>query len=871
MESFYLGTSSPTVKSSVGPQNQPHKTGETDVKSQNSYTLPLSAVRRSFYAERGKLCYKNLKRSLEKHEQTSTSDEAKQVLDVRRSNVKGTLQENIASLEMKIRLSKSHHLMSQVSTLAVAKHILKHGPSVPTTELCDIYKKTNGSSSNRRMMSAELFGITSKHLNIMQLYIEGQAFICENTQSDFASILSFVHNQMKDRKHLNEHVTNTVGECFKEALNYMDSKRDRDTVIAMIERLTSVKFVARKLLNVQNKGAVQGSRDSFKENLCAFRGIRKTSQVVRNDMTNEQQRKLAIRIANKRKLKEIFHIAPGRGRKLKCEENPMLVPLLEYAFMEADVIEGGGGVQSHPRLIDDTLYRTSDNVTNMKQARQLVMAMSNPDFNISLSCCYNYTQNYKKNTMQAKRHHDGREINAKISFHNPPRVGVEKFVVNIHWSSANINFIVDDCEENKNNYMVDSKDAKSIVPGDISPVQKPMKTWKQRSGILPDHDWEQGRSNAITPLAYLFLESKTLVTNEEVTIPLQNAAASVSVTRTGKAVYLTYLSYYEPETVFRCMNEIFFLMVQPSLDIFFGNPETGRLKENFVFISDNGPAEQPASPAVQMCLARLCKFLDLDKVIQVSFAEYHSKRNFVERVHPQANKVLPAHGSFSSHEKHPDVRGPGTPEHLENMEQMAAAVNTCLKGASFGGRYIDVYRGLKENQWIFHDDTQLKTFLSMAEFSKEVSGMSYKARDTSLLQMLHDVWDIETKFKGNYWDDYAVVKGEESIRSSWCDKYTTVIFRNGDDWRGDPQQRMHHQPLPDYMRWLESGGELHYLPYEARKSLTNGRWDNIPGCFLPSHCLDLAYVLMPKPTGFLCFMFYVLASEFSVAMLAARE
>ena len=82
---------------------------------------------------------------------------------------------------MQICSSKSHHLMSQLSTLAVAKHNLKHGPLVPTMELCDIYKKTNGSLSNRRMMSAELFGITSKHLNIMQLYIEGQAFICENT------------------------------------------------------------------------------------------------------------------------------------------------------------------------------------------------------------------------------------------------------------------------------------------------------------------------------------------------------------------------------------------------------------------------------------------------------------------------------------------------------------------------------------------------------------------------------------------------------------------------------------------------------------------------------------------------------------------
>lgn len=138
----------------------------------------------------------------------------------------------------------------------------------------------------------------------------------------------------------------------------MDSKRDRDTVTALIERLTSAKFVAGKLLKVQNKRAVQGCRDAFKENLRAFGDIRKTSQVVRNDMTNEGQRKLAIRIANKRKMKEILHISAGRGRRLKCEENPMLVPLLEYAFMEADILEGGGGVQSHPRLIDDTLYQT---------------------------------------------------------------------------------------------------------------------------------------------------------------------------------------------------------------------------------------------------------------------------------------------------------------------------------------------------------------------------------------------------------------------------------------------------------------------------------------------------------------------------------
>ena len=49
-------------------------------------------------------------------------------------------------------------------------------------------------------------------------------------------------------------------------------------------------------------------------------------------MTNERH-KLAIIIANKKKLKEILHIAAVCGCRLKCAENPFLVPLLECAFM----------------------------------------------------------------------------------------------------------------------------------------------------------------------------------------------------------------------------------------------------------------------------------------------------------------------------------------------------------------------------------------------------------------------------------------------------------------------------------------------------------------------------------------------------------
>ena len=113
-------------------------------------------------------------------------------------------------------------------------------------------------------------------------------------------------------------------------------------------------------------------------------------------------------------------------------------------------------------------------------------------------------------------------------------------------------------------------------------------------------------------MAHLFLEPKAIleepIPRNDITVPLRGCAAAVSVTRTGQAVNLIYLSHYEPETVFRCFNELFFLLVQPSLDHFFRNPDTGRLKENFVFIVDNGPSEQPSNTMVQMCLARLCNF-----------------------------------------------------------------------------------------------------------------------------------------------------------------------------------------------------------------------------------------------------------------------
>ena len=185
-----------------------------------------------------------------------------------------------------------------------------------------------------------------------------------------------------------------------------------------------------------------------------------------------------------------------------------------------------------------------------------------------------------------------------------------------------MNYLVDSASENANGVLRDSKDAKCIVCGDIAPVLKPGKSWSNFE--TPDHIFDQSRVNAITPVTHLFMD----IPNLDLLIP--GTETVVNITRTGKVVTLINLSLTEPETVFHVFNEILYLMTIPSLDKFFWNQETGRLKEIMGFIVDNGPSEAPASFLVQMLLVRLLKFLDLDKVTQRSFAEYLSKRNFVE-------------------------------------------------------------------------------------------------------------------------------------------------------------------------------------------------------------------------------------------------
>ena len=387
--------------------------------------------------------------------------------------------------------------------------------------------------------------------------------------------------------------------------------------------------------------------------------------------------------------------------------------------------------------------------------------------------------------------------------------------------------------------MIDSKDAKAKVQADVSPVQKPGKTWRKIT--LPDHDWSGVAHNSITPMTHLFMETEL---NELDSSSEEESLHSVK--RSGTAAVLLNLSYFEPETIQRAFNEIFLLLKNPAMDKYFRNPETGKLKENFIFIVDNGPSEAPSHPMVKMWLARLLMVLQLKSITQKSFAEYHSKRNPVERVHAVENPAL-SNEVFTSTGVH-DEYEKGDNRHLENMEFMASKVKTCLEKAQYGGRPIHTQRGIgNEDNFVFNDEEQISNFLARSEMLKSEYEGNYYPEKNELWQEVSMTWGLNEDFVGSYREDYEKLENkfdEEGEQTCWSNKYSTIVVNVGEEIADDCKEFLIKQPVPDYVRWFKTGGELHYIPLEKLTTLNTGIIDGTFGAFLPSNVLELAYKVL---------------------------
>ena len=805
---------------------------------------PFPFCSESYYVAQGTLAAKNLARDEIREQRPPVLDSTGKLLSMQRGSVSGSLQDNIKALEIKLKHATNIQEISTIeATIMVAKKMLHEHPMYSTRDALECFETVKNSSlmkkkdkqkdkQSQKRMPTCFFEVISRHLNIIQIYVHGQAYIVAGTlHPDASNFISKMETLVNEQQVVNDFIVEKAEKEYSSVREMLTSKTDRDLLALLMTKLTSVNFVTDKLHHVQNKGPVRRFRDAFPDVQENFSDFKRKCLVVRDDMTGEQQRRLTRRLQERGKHKILNVRKPGSGRLLKSTEFPELSTVLEAAF--------GQGAEIHPRLTEGTHFRAPDCAMIMRQAQELLEICGPPNFSISLSTCYTYTQNYKSKTHQAKRHHSSKpEVNAKVSLKPLPRVGVRQEVINLHYSSANANYYMD-MAANDNNIMIDAKDAKAIVCGDIEPVLHPDKSWREKT--YPDHTWNQSRLNAVTPMTHLFL---TPPSDQVVSI---GDSSYLHVTRTGRAVTLVNLSYFEPETAFNCMNEIFYLMTLPQLDSYFRSPETGRLKDHFIFVVDNGPSEAPSNIAVQMCMTRLVNVLHLKKCVQVSFAEYHSKRNPAERPHAEENRMLSRHGPFQSDQVHQSVE-PGSQEHKENMNKMAQDVISCFRGCTFGGQPFLSFRGVTKETSLFCDCDQLKHFLALSEKRKIESFERYFPNDNEVANILEHVWNADITTEGSYKDDFQHINNTlESERTAWCDKYVAAVYTK--DLTVEVK-REELQPVPDYLRWCETT-ELHYLSLEARQALAD-YLDNSSirsGFFLPTRLLDVALRVFSDPTS----------------------
>ena len=189
-----------------------------------------------------------------------------------------------------------------------------------------------------------------------------------NLECCLKSISSVIDEESIVKKRLEERLQGV----FKSMLQYTDTHRDKQILKALIAEVSNVAFTD-KLQGLQSRHRTRNAKQNVHYNLEKYLIIRTTSQIVQNDMTNRQQNQLTERISS-RKLKELKTIRPGRGQKLKCENFPEMAAVLEYAFGECDMMEGGG-LEAHPRLTNETMYRALDSVTSMRKAWEIFISL----------------------------------------------------------------------------------------------------------------------------------------------------------------------------------------------------------------------------------------------------------------------------------------------------------------------------------------------------------------------------------------------------------------------------------------------------------------------------------------------------------------
>ena len=257
----------------TSPSSSPsNNTEEIHVPTSIGEPSPLPFPCFTRYQEQGSLAKHNITRGKVRSLNPPEVDGAGAMVCVNRSQVKGLLEDNIKSLYTQIGSTKSQSSLHKHlrAVCDVGKFIQTSGPIVVTQDAARVYNNTKG--SERRRKSGEFYEIVSKHLNILQVYIHGKAFLVHNTGSKIEQLLKTITDSVNKDTVFNERISERLQGLFKTTLEYLDIPRDKQIPKGLLAELTSVKFPT-KLQGIQSRHATTHAKRLFKVNLVRYKDI----------------------------------------------------------------------------------------------------------------------------------------------------------------------------------------------------------------------------------------------------------------------------------------------------------------------------------------------------------------------------------------------------------------------------------------------------------------------------------------------------------------------------------------------------------------------------------------------------------------------
>ena len=99
---------------------------------------------------------------------------------------------------------------------------MNNGRIIPTWVLAEKYKEVTGLKESTRIESASLLELLTKHLNLIQICIDGRGDILENNSHEIKKTVdSLKNNQRNDQITVNQKVEEAIASNYEAVMEYL--------------------------------------------------------------------------------------------------------------------------------------------------------------------------------------------------------------------------------------------------------------------------------------------------------------------------------------------------------------------------------------------------------------------------------------------------------------------------------------------------------------------------------------------------------------------------------------------------------------------------------------------------------------------------